>query len=166
MRIELSQGATIEPCSFTALIGPAGIATEMINTNSDLQRYLFLFVSGNYSRILTRVGRSSSNFDVRRAFTAHQLFTILQEAAHTVIFIEHDPTLFDGAWEMIAPVAGALGEIGREATVILYSPCADRPFSLLARNARHVICYLPEGPAGRRAGQSRESRPGRQQTLD
>jgi len=167
MRIEL-QGAAIEPCTFTAVIGPAGIATGMINTQSDLQRYLFLFVSGNFSRILTQVGRSSANFDVRRAFTAHQLLTILQEAAHTVIFIEHDPTLFDGAWNMVAPLAGALGEIGREATVILYAPGADRSFSLLARNARHVICYLPEEPAGPlRAGRSkRGGRPGRQETLD
>jgi len=166
MRIELQQGAAIEACSFSAVIGPAGIAAEMINANGDLQRYLLLFVSGNYSRILTQVGRSAGHFEVRRAFTAHQLLAILQEAAHTVVFIEHDPTLFDGAWDMIAPLAAALGEISRESAVILYAPGADRSFSLLTRKARHVICYLP-GPAGlRKAGGSPGSRAARQETLD
>ncbi|HXX55065.1 MAG TPA: hypothetical protein VEI81_03120 [Methanoregula sp.] len=166
MQIELYQGAVIEPCSFSAVIGPAGIAAGMINENGDLQRYLLLFVSGNYSRVLTQVDRNAGHFEVRRAFTAHQLLTILQEAAHTVVFIEHDPTLFDGAWDMIAPLAAALSEISRESAVILYSPGADRSFSLLTRKAGHVICYLP-GPAGlREAGGSLGIRAARQETLD
>jgi DNA polymerase I len=153
MLIELRKGITIDPCTFTAIIGPAQVAKDLINTNSDLQRYLFLYVSGNYSRILTHVSRTSTNFEVRRAFTAHQFFTILNEVSHTVVFIEHDPTLFDGAWEMIAPIAGALGQISRESTVILYSPVADRSFSLLTRNARHVICFLrKDDPAKAGAG--------------
>jgi hypothetical protein len=145
MLIEVKKGTTIEPCTFTAVIGPSQVATDLINTNRDLQRYLFLYVSGNYSRILTHVSRTSTNFDVRRAFTAHQLLTILNEVSHTVVFIEHDPTLFDGAWEIIAPIAGALGQISRESTVILYSPSADRSFSLLTRNARHIICFMRSG---------------------
>ena len=167
MRIELRNGATIEPCTFTAVIGPAQVATNLINSSGDLQRYLFLYVSGNYSRILTHVNRISTNFDVRRAFTAHQLFTILNEVSHTVVFIEHDPTLFDGAWEMIAPIAGALGQISRGSTVILFSPSADRSFSLLTRNARHVICFLREEQM--RAGAGPPKKPARREaqvTLD
>jgi hypothetical protein len=45
--------------------------------------FLFLYVSGNYSRLLSSINRSSKNFEVRRAFTAHQLFTILK-VSHTV----------------------------------------------------------------------------------
>jgi DNA polymerase I len=54
------------------------------------------------------INRTSKNFDVHRAFTVHQLFTALREAAHTVVFVEHDPSLFDGAAAMLEPVAGAL----------------------------------------------------------
>lgn len=53
--------------------------------------------------------------------------------------------LFDGAWDMIAPIAGALGQISCESTVIIYSPVADRSFSLLTRKARHIICFLVKG---------------------
>ena len=167
MRIELRKGTTIEPCTFTAVIGPAQVAIDLINTNSDLQRYLFLYVSGNYSRVLTHVGRTSTNFDVRRAFTAHQLFTILNEISHTVVFIEHDPTLFDGAWEMIAPISGVLGQVSRESTVILYSPSADRSFSLLTREAGHVIYFMQkEDPAKTGFPMRKPGRHKAQLTLD
>ena len=168
MRIELRKGITIESCTFTAVIGPEQVAKDLINNNSNLQRYLFLYVSGNYSRILTHVNRTSTNFDIQRAFTAHQLFTILNDMSHTVVFIEHDPTLFDGAWDMIAPIAGALGQISRESTVILFSPVADRSFSLLTRNARHVISFLKDEPARTGAGSVSEKYARRvaQMTLD
>ncbi len=110
-----------------------------INSNTDLQRFLFLYIGGNYSRILSGINRQSKNFDVRRAFTAHQLFTTLREAGHTIVFVEHDPTLFDGAMAMLEPVAGALKEAARESLVILYTPVADRTFSALARKADHFI---------------------------
>ena len=45
-----------------------------INSNVDLQRFLFLYIGGNYSRILSGINRQSKNFDVRRAFTAHRAF--------------------------------------------------------------------------------------------
>jgi DNA polymerase I len=116
-----------------------------INSNADLQRFLFLYISGNYSRILSGVNRTSGNFDVRRAFTAHQLFSMLREAGHTVVLVEHDPSLFDGAEKMLAPVAGALKDAGRESLVILYTPVAERTFSVLMRQADRVIEIAPVG---------------------
>ena len=97
MLIELRKGMTLHPGTFNAVIAPGKVMVSALNTNTDLQRFLFLYVSGNYSRLLSSINRSSKNFEVRRAFTAHQLFTILKEASHTVVLLEHDPTLFDGA---------------------------------------------------------------------
>jgi len=155
MLIELPNGTAIEPGTFTALIAPPAIAIAMINGTTDLRRYLFLYVSGNFSRILTHIDRNAAAFDTRRAFTAHQLVTILNEAEHTVLFVEHDPTLFDGAWNMVAPIAQALEQVGCGATVILYAPSADRSFSLIARNARNVICFLQEARPSGLAGSAR-----------
>lgn len=47
----------------------------MINANTDLQCYLFLFIGRIYSRMLFGVHRMATNFDVQRVFTAHQVFT-------------------------------------------------------------------------------------------
>ena len=74
---------------------------------------------------------------------------MLREAGHTVVFVEHDPSLFDGAAAMLEPVASALKEVARESLVILYTPVADRTFSALARKADHYIEIVPveENPA-------------------
>jgi DNA polymerase I len=139
MQIEIRKGLALHPGTFNAVVAPEREIVSAINNNTDLQRFLFLYISGNYSRILSGINRQSKNFDVRRGFTAHQIFTTLREAGHTVVFVEHDPTLFDGAMNMLEPVAGALGELARESLVILYTPVADRTFAALARKADHYI---------------------------
>jgi DNA polymerase I len=139
MLIELRKGMTLHPGTFTAVIAPEKVMISALNSNTDLQRFLFLYVSGNYSRLLTSISRSSKNFDIRRAFTAHQLFTILTEASHTILLLEHDPTLFDGAENMLPQVAGMLKDAGRESLVILYASSVDRSFSVLMRQADRII---------------------------
>ena len=68
---------------------------------------------------------------------------MLREAGQTVVFIEHDPSLFDGAAAMLEPVANALKEVARESLVILYTPAADRTFAALAQKADHYIEIVP-----------------------
>ncbi len=148
MRIELRRGITLHPGTFTAVIAPQAFVLAALNGNPDLQRFLFLFVCGNYSRLLSGIGRTSANFEVRRPFTADQLLTVLNEAGHTVVFVEHDPTLFDGGERLLAPAAAALRDKGREALVILYSPAMDRSFAALARQADRLIELLPPGEMG------------------
>ncbi len=160
MLIELRKGMTLHPGTFTAVIAPEKVMVSALNTNMDLQRFLFLYVSGNYSRLLSSIGRSSKNFEVRRAFTAHQLFTILKEASHTILLFEHDPTLFEGAETMLPQIAGMLKDIGRESLVILYTPSVDRPFSVLMRQADRIIEIAPAEDTGGTA-QHRSSRPHR-----
>jgi hypothetical protein len=139
MLIELRKGITLHPGTFSAVIAPGRVMISALNTNRDLQRFLFLYVSGNYSCLLSSINRSSKNFEVRRAFTAYQLFTILKEVSHTVLLLEHDPTLFEGAEEMIPQIAGALKDIGRESLVILYASSVDRQFSVLMQQADRII---------------------------
>jgi hypothetical protein len=147
MLIELSRGVTIHPGTFTAVIAPEKKILAALNSNRDLQRFLFLYVSGNYSRILSGISRTSANFEVRRPFTADQLLTVVHESGHTIVFVEHDPTLFDGADRLLDPVASALRQAGREALVILWAPASDRSFAALARRADRIIEIIPEDPA-------------------
>jgi len=152
MLIELSKGITLHPGSFTAVIAPEKKILNALNSNADLQRFLFLYVCGNYSRILSGISRTSNNFEVRRPFTADQLLTVIHEASHTIVFVEHDPTLFDGAERLFVPIASALKQAGREALVILWAPTSDRSFAALIRQADRIIEIIPEGPAPDRSG--------------
>jgi DNA polymerase I len=173
MLIELRKGIALHPCTFNAVIAPEKVMISALNNNVDLQRFLFLYVSGNYSRLLSSINRSSKNFEVRRAFTAHQLFTILKEVSHTVVLLEHDPTLFDGAGEMMPQIAGMLKDISRESLVILYTPTIDRSFSVLMRQADHIIEITPTDDTitnaihrRSRSLRNSENRPYAQRTLE
>jgi DNA polymerase I len=161
MLIMLRKGLTLQQGTFTAVIAPEPVILSALNDNPDLGRFLFLFLCGNYSRILPHISRTSSNFEIRRPFTADQLLTALKEASHTVIFIEHDPTLFDGADRLLLPVAAALRDAGHEALVILYAPAMDRSFAALARQADRVIEILHADELTYR-GQCQSSRSRRQ----
>jgi hypothetical protein len=139
MQILLHKGIALRQGTFSAVVAPERIIITALNGNPELERFLFLFVCGNYSRLISHISRSSSNFEVRRPFTADQLLTVVREASHTVIFVEHDATLFDSAERLIVPVGSALKEAGREALVILYTPVMDKSFAALSRQADRLI---------------------------
>lgn len=161
MLIELSRGVTLHPGSFTAVIAPERRILAALNGNRDLPRFLFLYVSGNYSRILTGISRTSGNFEIRRPFTADQLLSVIHEAGHTILFVEHDPTLFDGAERLYEPVGAALKQAGREALVILWAPASDRSFAALARQADRIIELIPDDqPAAARKFSAGHRHPG------
>jgi DNA polymerase I len=173
MLIELSRGVTLHPGTFSAVIAPERRILAALNGNKDLHRFLFLYVSGNYSRLLTGISRTSANFEVRRPFTADQLLSVIHESGHTILFIEHDPTLFDGAERLYEPVGSALKQAGREALVLLWAPESDRSFAALARRADRIIEIIRDdtvpGSRGFSAGRSchtSNGTPGAQRTLE
>jgi hypothetical protein len=173
MQIMLRTGITLRQGSFSAVIAPEPVIIKALNSNPELTRFLFLFVCGNYSRLVSHIGRSSSNFEVRRPFTADQLLTVIKEAGHTIIFIEHDVSLFDNAERLLIPVSSALKEAGREALVVLYSPAMDKSFAALARQADRLIEIVNTGEpeqhfrsSGMRARRGNTSCPPAQTTLE
>jgi hypothetical protein len=97
MEFELHPSVTLESGTFAVVTAPEELVLRGLNGTPALSRFLFLYVCGNYSRLLTGIRRRSAHFEVRRAFTLHQLLTILREAHHTVLFVEHDPSLYEDA---------------------------------------------------------------------
>ena len=130
MDIELLPTVSLLPETFSVLVAPVEVMAGAINSHPELQRYKILFISGNYSRILSQLHRNITELDVRRAFTSFQLMTILEENHHSFLIVEHDPLLYEDAKEMVEYVAQALKQTSREATVLLYSPAMDPPCRL------------------------------------
>ena len=154
MQIEIHRGIFLGPGNFAAVVMPERQMAGALNSTEEIRRFLFRYIGGNYSRLLSGLHRSSKNLEVCRAFTAHHLLALVREAGHTVIFVEHDPELFTGTREMVEPVAHALADAGREALVILYTPVPDRTFFALAERAGRFIevcadpglCLPPRSP--------------------
>jgi len=68
MDIELLPTVSLLPETFSILVAPVELLAGAINSHPELQRYKILFISGNYSRILSRLDRNITELDVRRAF--------------------------------------------------------------------------------------------------
>ena len=94
----------------------------MLNRNLNLQRFKVLFVTGNYSGILSLLHRRFTRLEIRKGFTTFQRMTILVEACHSFIIVEHAPLLYRISTEMVEYIQQALRQAAHEATVLLYSP--------------------------------------------
>jgi hypothetical protein len=67
-----------------------------LNSHQELQRYMFLFIYGNYSCILSQLDRNTC-LKVRRAFTVFQLMTIRKKNHHSCLIVKHHPLLYEDA---------------------------------------------------------------------
>ncbi|MDD1677427.1 MAG: hypothetical protein LUQ40_06810 [Methanomicrobiales archaeon] len=139
MDIELHPALPIQEGTFTTVIAPPGLMIPALNTCAALQQYLTLYICGNYSQVLSSIHRTVTAISVQRAFTAYQLLTILQDAPHTILFLEHDPGLYEDEPTLVAPVSLALREAARTATVICYAPKAERTILQMARHADRFL---------------------------
>jgi len=127
MDFELYPTVTLRSRSFNVLVAPREMLIQALNKNQNLQRYKVLYVTGNYSSILSKLDRNLTALEIRRGFTVFQLMTVLEEARHSLVIVEHDPILYDDAVEMVEYVSHALSDASKEAAVLLYSPAVD-PF--------------------------------------
>lgn len=167
MEIELHPAVSLLEDTLNVLVAPPEMLVDAINNHLNLQRYKILFISGNYSRILSRLNRNITELDVRRAFTSFQLMTILDENHHSFLIVEHDPLLYEDAAEMVEYVAQHLRQTSREATVLLYSPAMDPHLEKMTQLADRVFCFyeMPKAPARGRT-KAEMKLPGSQATLE
>ncbi|MDI9632737.1 MAG: hypothetical protein QXL43_00760 [Methanolinea sp.] len=155
MELALHPSVTLRSGTFSAVVAPEEVILAGLNGNPVLSRFLFLFVSGNYSRLLSGMDRRAVSIEVRRAFTAFQLLQILRESYHTVVFVEHDPTLYEDAGGDLAYQVGEdLRQLGQGALVVLYTPFPDPAFETMAGLADRVF-YLASPTAGSPAPRAR-----------
>ena len=145
MDFELYPTIVLRPRSFNALLAPREMFVQELNSNLNLQRFKVLYISGNYSVILSKLDRRLTELEIRRGFTVFQLMTILEEACHSLIIVEHDPMLYEDAQEMAEYVSQAMKEAAKDATVLLYASGADPYFEDLTRNADRIF-YFEEVP--------------------
>jgi hypothetical protein len=142
MEIELNPAVSLLEETFNVLVAPVDMLVEALNSHLNLQRYKILFISGNYSRLLSRLDRNFTDLDIRRAFTSFQLMTILEENHHSFMIIEHDPMLYEDAKQMVEYVGQALKQTSREATHAALCACARSSLPDDGRASRPSILRL------------------------
>lgn len=141
MDLRINDRHTFYPGRFVAIVCPVEQILKGLNSSPELERYTTLFISGNFSRILNGIGRMTNKICVRRPFTVHQLMTVLHENDSSIVFLEHDPTMYEDCGDVKRVVPQAMKEASRDAIFILYAPSMDKHFSYLASAADHVIVW-------------------------
>ena len=71
MEIELLPTVSPAPETNSLLIAPVELLAKAQSSHLELQRYKILFISGNYSRILSRLDRNTSLEDQRTCQRFH-----------------------------------------------------------------------------------------------
>ena len=145
MDFELHPAVPLSTRAFHVLVAPVQMLILALNSRLNLQRFRVLYVCGNYSRILSRLDRRFTALEVRRAFTAFQLMTILEENQHTLLILEHDSLLYEDAAEMAEYAARAMRDASNSATVLLYAPAVDPFLEEMIKHADRAF-YFDEGP--------------------
>ncbi|MEM4265296.1 MAG: hypothetical protein QW505_05930 [Thermoplasmata archaeon] len=162
MEIELFRPVEILPRSLNVLVAPESVAADALGELLMQRRCLFLYVCGNYSRLLSALSLRTGDFEIRRAFTAAQLLTIIREAHQTFVFIEHDPNLFAESEELLGYALMALKELSKESAVTIYSPFMDGSLRSISSVADRVflLADLSGGkpPTGRPGGFGRRGK--------
>ena len=143
MDLSWPHGIELPDRSLTVVIGPPAVPITGINQCRDLSRYPFLYVCSNFSRILTHIHRTV-RYSVRRGFTQDQVMTIVEESTETVVFIEHDPSLYEDDRRLVRDIAVRLRQLAEaQAIVIVYSPVTDVFMREAASRANQVYAFLP-----------------------
>jgi hypothetical protein len=141
MDLRINDRIVLQPGRFYAIVAPIETMLAGLNNNPVLGRYTSILISGNFSRLLNGINRVSGNFEIQRAFTVHQLLTILREDDHSIVLVEHDPTLYDDAGDTKRLVPPTMKDVSRNCIFVLYAPVMDRSFAYLAHTADHVYIY-------------------------
>jgi hypothetical protein len=130
--------------TFVVLIAPEEMLAETLE-HELLQRRRVLFVCGNYSALLGRVGRRTPDFEVRRAFTVFQLLTVIGDADHSLVIVEHDRSAEGEEEEGVAEaLACACAQRAREGGVLVLAAGFGPLVGTLAAAADRVVCIVRE----------------------
>ena len=141
MDLRINDRIILSPGRFYAIVAPVEMFLAGLNNNPVIERYTTILIGGNFSRLLDGINRTSGNFEIRRAFTVHQLLTILREEYHSIVIVEHDPTLYDDSGNVKRVVPPTMKDVSRDSIFVLYAPKMDRSFGYLAHTADHLYYY-------------------------
>jgi len=155
MEFELAPLISVQTGTFAAVIAPEELMLPAL-TNPAAGKYLLLYLAGDHSGILPALTVRPGTMDVVRLQSPEALAAAARKAHHSIVFVEHDPSLYDSPDEIV-PVARSLKAAAGEALVLLYTKKSDRWFDCFLQEADQVY-YFRAPPVPPRAAPARPAR--------
>lgn len=144
--------------TFAICIAPPLVLKQALSTFLARPPGLTLYLCGNYPAILPSLSRYCDSFEVRRALTAYQVLTILDEAYHTYVLFEHDRSLYEDGKDLLSPIGERCREIGTgTGTVFLLATRPDTSLYTLESHADKIL-YLRDVTAAKPRAKTQDRR--------
>jgi hypothetical protein len=142
MEFELSPGIAFRTGTFSTLLAPEELVVPALNRCETIRRFMILFISGMSSQILPRLTPLLTCMDTCEAATADRVHELLAGAHQSIIFVEHDPSLYGQDAKLYAETYRLLRNLAASAVVIVYASTPDRSFDYLSHHADRAFYLL------------------------
>ena len=141
MDLRITDRIILSPGRFYAIVAPVEVFLSGINDNPVIGRYTTVLIGGNFSRLLNGINRPHGQLRDKARIHGAPTADDLREEYHSVVIIEHDPTLYEDPGEVKRVVPPTMKDVSRDSIFVLYAPKMDRHFAYLAHTADHIFCY-------------------------
>jgi len=148
MEFELSPGIAFRTGTFSTLLAPEELVVPALNRCETIRRFMILFISGMSSQILPRLTPLLTGLEACEAATADQVHALLDGAHQSIIFVEHDPSLYGQDFRLCAETCRRLQDLAGSAVVILYARYPDPSFDYLCRHADRAFYLITPDTCG------------------
>ena len=157
MEFELTPAVSLYTGTFSALIAPEELVLTAI-TSPKNSKYSFLYLAGPVSGILPALARPPGAMEIRRVVSPLHLAGEVRAAQHTIVFVEHDPSLY-GCDEETVPPARAMAAGAGGSVMVIYTSKTDARFDLVLPYTDRVYFFRkPPVPDRRPAYRERTCR--------
>jgi hypothetical protein len=142
MPVSILSQFSFSPDTFTLCIAPSAMIHEALKNLLTGNRDSILYLCGNYPVILPSIAMDPCRFRVRRALTAYQVLSILEETDESLTLFEHDRSLYDDNENLFIPIGERCRQrAGESGTVILFAVRTDPWLHRLEPYAHRVVFF-------------------------
>lgn len=147
MPVSIHPQFSFSPDTFLLFIASSATIREALHILLIRHRGRVLYICGNYPEILPSLIVDTDRFQVRRALTAYQVLSILEESDEPLTLFEHDRSLYDDNEDLLNPI----GERCRQrasytGSVLLFAVKPDRWLNQIEPYANRVALIMQPDP--------------------
>lgn len=150
--------------TFSLIIAPSTIISEALTLQITGHSGRTLYLCGNYPEILPNLTKVANRFSVRRALTAYQVLSILEESDESLTLFEHDRSLYDDAPDILDLIGEQCRQRAAETgKVILFAQKPDIRLNLFQKYADRIVHCIPRTE---KSGKTRKKSSSQQMLLN
>jgi hypothetical protein len=142
MPFSIQRYLPFSPNTFSLIIAPQASFGEALTVLVACKGHI-LYLCGNYPEILPGLAHHSERFRVRRALTAYQILSILEESSEPLTIFEHDRSLYDDAPDLIRLIGERCRQRASEnGSVVLIATRPDTWLEQLQKSADRIVYVI------------------------